>query len=334
MEYTLENRSGQAVKGSLAGIWENPVYCHSKRRKSLKSTSRIVQESALTMLVHEPADEEAALRPDILFEDFERAGYGDWAVEGTAFGSGPVEQKRMPSYQGKVAAKGERLVNSHASAPGTGHTRKRPAHRHAHLAGIHHRAQVRSPPARRRQATGQDRHRGVGGWPGGRIGDWQRPEPPALEQRSMWRPTRVKKPACGLWTALLADGAMSVPTTLFSQIVRKRMVHRETAARRCWPCLATTRRATPGRDGWPCPSRCRLRENSPSASCWRGIFPTCGSWRAWAKRRRNTPRVSRMPPRWRAMWPAVSRPCATERWAGWRHGTTRRCHSGCWTAPF
>lgn len=57
MEYTIENRSGQPVKGSLPGIWENPVYCHSKRRKPLKATSRIVRENSLAMLVHEPEDE-------------------------------------------------------------------------------------------------------------------------------------------------------------------------------------------------------------------------------------------------------------------------------------
>lgn len=124
MEYTLENRSGQPVKGSLSGIWENPVYCHSKRRKPLKAASRIVREKALAMLVHEPADQAAAPRPDILFEDFEKAGHGEWAVEGSAFGKGPVQQNRMPSYQGRVAAQGERLVNSHASAPGTGDVEK------------------------------------------------------------------------------------------------------------------------------------------------------------------------------------------------------------------
>jgi uncharacterized protein (DUF608 family) len=75
MEYTLENRSGQPVTGSLAGIWENPVYCHSKRRSPMKTTSRIFKENALTLLVHEPADDETALRPDILFEDFEKAGH-------------------------------------------------------------------------------------------------------------------------------------------------------------------------------------------------------------------------------------------------------------------
>jgi len=56
MEYTLENRSGQPVTGALAGIWENPVDCHSKLTSPLKPTSRIVQESALAMLIHVPAD--------------------------------------------------------------------------------------------------------------------------------------------------------------------------------------------------------------------------------------------------------------------------------------
>lgn len=124
MEYTLENRSAQPVSGSLSGIWENPVYCHSKSKSAQKPVSRVVNENGLTMLIHEPADDPAALRPDILFEDFEKADYGDWVSEGTAFGKAPIEQKKIPAHQGKVSAQGARLVNSHASAPGTGITEK------------------------------------------------------------------------------------------------------------------------------------------------------------------------------------------------------------------
>ena len=127
VEITLENRSAHPVSGELSGIWENPVYCHSKRRQKGDAQSRFFEENGLTMILHEPADkttDATTARPDILFDDFERADHGKWTVDGTAFGSGPVAQNKMPPYQGRVAAKGKRLVNSHASAPGSGEVAK------------------------------------------------------------------------------------------------------------------------------------------------------------------------------------------------------------------
>jgi len=58
-------------------------------------------------------------RPDVTIETFEGETYGDWAVTGTAFGSGPILVKDVPDYQGDVGAVGTRVVNSHASAPGS-----------------------------------------------------------------------------------------------------------------------------------------------------------------------------------------------------------------------
>ncbi|MHC4800390.1 MAG: GH116 family glycosyl-hydrolase, partial [Planctomycetota bacterium] len=57
-------------------------------------------------------------RPDILFEDFEKATYEGWIVDGQAFGAGPVEIKDIPGYQGDIMGSGRRVVNSHASVPG------------------------------------------------------------------------------------------------------------------------------------------------------------------------------------------------------------------------
>src|SRR5208282_3667544 len=63
---------------------------------------------------HEPANK----RPEIVFDDFEKETYDGWKVEGTAFGRGPIKRADIPAYQGDVGGKGERVVNSHASAPG------------------------------------------------------------------------------------------------------------------------------------------------------------------------------------------------------------------------
>ena len=60
----------------------------------------------------------------LFFADFEADTYGKWTVTGTAFGAGPVEIAKMPGYQGDVGGQGKRVVNSHASAPGSSVTEK------------------------------------------------------------------------------------------------------------------------------------------------------------------------------------------------------------------
>jgi hypothetical protein len=57
---------------------------------------------------------------DVVFEDWKKEKYENWKVEGSAFGTGPILRSQIPSYQGDVGGEGERVVNSHATAPGTG----------------------------------------------------------------------------------------------------------------------------------------------------------------------------------------------------------------------
>jgi non-lysosomal glucosylceramidase len=52
MEYTLENRSSKSVKGDLTGIWENPVWALTKRKKKLPLSSKTVKENGHAMLLH------------------------------------------------------------------------------------------------------------------------------------------------------------------------------------------------------------------------------------------------------------------------------------------
>lgn len=121
LEFTLENVGTTRIEAELAGWLENAVGLHRRKEASGLLRNRLVREPGLLALECSAADlpdAPAGGRPDIVFDDFEREGHGDWTPTGTAFGNGPVEAARMPDYQGEVGAHGRRLINSHASAPG------------------------------------------------------------------------------------------------------------------------------------------------------------------------------------------------------------------------
>jgi non-lysosomal glucosylceramidase len=122
LEFTLKNTGAAEVEGEFAGWLENAVCLYSGQKRDGIRRTRVVREPELIFLdcsVEDLPPGTPSERPDIVFEDFESESYGNWAVIGTAFGSGPVEAAKMPAYQGDVGAKGKRLVNSHASAPGS-----------------------------------------------------------------------------------------------------------------------------------------------------------------------------------------------------------------------
>ncbi len=122
MSFRVTNTTDGLVRGRLAGHLENAVGLDSQATHSFRRRNRIVREQGVTALVcsAEPQDESRQQqRPDILFDDFERPSYEGWTVQGDAFGDGPVEISQMPEYQGDVGGHGRRVVNSHASAPGS-----------------------------------------------------------------------------------------------------------------------------------------------------------------------------------------------------------------------
>jgi uncharacterized protein (DUF608 family) len=122
MRYTVGNRSNIKVEVSLAGALTNPILIHSGSDGAARFVNRIVKREGATCLyctaVQAAAASAQEARPDIVFEDFEGETYGNWTVEGTAFGAGPVAADQMPAYQGKVGAHGQRLVNSHHTRQG------------------------------------------------------------------------------------------------------------------------------------------------------------------------------------------------------------------------
>jgi len=122
LHFTVTNTGAAAAEVELAGWLENAVCLDSGKRGAGRRRNHILTEPGLTLLhctaEAEPEKEHASRRPDTLFEDFEKPTYEGWKIEGTAFGAGPVRRSAVPAYQGDVGGKGERVVNSHASAPG------------------------------------------------------------------------------------------------------------------------------------------------------------------------------------------------------------------------
>ena len=119
LQFTLRNTSAAPVEATLFGKLENGV-CLNNRWQDGVLRNRIIREPGLTTLLcsAEKSASPRPVRPDIVFEDWEKETYDGWQLEGTAFGSGPVKKSEIPPYQGDVGGDTARVVNSHASAPG------------------------------------------------------------------------------------------------------------------------------------------------------------------------------------------------------------------------
>jgi uncharacterized protein (DUF608 family) len=122
LEFTITNKSKARVDVELAGWLQNAVCLHSSAARDGFHVNRLVRNRNLLSLECSAEDipsQPLPDRPDILFDDFERDTYAPWEVLGNAFGSGPVEIAKVPEYQGNLGGHGGRVVNSHASGPGS-----------------------------------------------------------------------------------------------------------------------------------------------------------------------------------------------------------------------
>jgi len=116
MSYTVTNKSDRTVEAEISGWMENAVCLYHRDQASGVRKNRIVRGGGMTQLLctAEPVPDRApSPRPDILFEDFEKADYEGWTVAGTALGDCPIKMEDMPDYQGDVAGQGQRVVNTH-----------------------------------------------------------------------------------------------------------------------------------------------------------------------------------------------------------------------------
>jgi uncharacterized protein (DUF608 family) len=116
LRFTVKNTGRGKVEAELAGWLENAVGLHSKQQFHGTRVSRIVRGDGLTALVHslQPSQEPAAPapRPPLVFADFEGDGYGDWKVEGQAFGTKPSHGPNAGN-QHLSGFRGKGVVNSY-----------------------------------------------------------------------------------------------------------------------------------------------------------------------------------------------------------------------------
>jgi uncharacterized protein (DUF608 family) len=108
LEFTVKNTGREPVEAELAGWLENAVCLYSGRDQPGTRRNRVLTRAGLTFLecsaVPPPEREE---RPPLVFADFEGPDYGDWKVEGEAFGKGPahgpvgVQAGRLRGFLGK-----------------------------------------------------------------------------------------------------------------------------------------------------------------------------------------------------------------------------------------
>ncbi len=115
---TVENVSSAPVSASVQGWLQNAVSRYFVERSDCRRRTRFAHENGVTMAVHSsegiPLPErppEKPKRPVILFEGFEKEGYGTWKAEGEAFGKGPA-RGTLEGQQPVKGFEGKGLVNS------------------------------------------------------------------------------------------------------------------------------------------------------------------------------------------------------------------------------
>ena len=120
LRFTVNNKSQHKTDLELTGLLENAV-CQGRRdRPGMRAIKRVTGDgfTFLDCTAGKPEATKDDLRPDVVLEDWNKDDYQGWTVEGTAFGKGPVKKSDIPPEQGDVGGDTERVVNSHASAPG------------------------------------------------------------------------------------------------------------------------------------------------------------------------------------------------------------------------
>ncbi len=112
LSFTLKNTTAEKIEVDLAGWLENAVCRYGDSGLKILRLSRVVQREGQLGLSFEAEQvpDDSVPRKEVVFEDFEN-GYGDWTVEGEAFGKEPAAGT-LAGQQEVSGFTGSRLVNS------------------------------------------------------------------------------------------------------------------------------------------------------------------------------------------------------------------------------
>jgi uncharacterized protein (DUF608 family) len=118
LRYSVRNTSSDPVEVELAGWLENAVCFHNGRTfgEGVVRRNQVIRSDLLTGVLATaeavPLPEGSPERAPIVFADFEGSGYGDWRVEGDAFGTSPA-RGTMENQNPVSGFEGEGLVNTY-----------------------------------------------------------------------------------------------------------------------------------------------------------------------------------------------------------------------------
>jgi uncharacterized protein (DUF608 family) len=114
--FTLQNTTREAAQVEVIGASANPVCLNSRSRQPTELLATSFTGPRLHGVEFAARSGKRPENNDILFEDWESGTFGDWTVEGDAFGAGPVIQGELPGYMrrfGDLLLSGTRFVTSH-----------------------------------------------------------------------------------------------------------------------------------------------------------------------------------------------------------------------------
>jgi non-lysosomal glucosylceramidase len=119
LRFTLRNTGRRKVEATLAGWLENAVLFHNRQSTQVQAISTVSRRDGMTWvgLAAKPAPAPAVVRKAVVFADFEGTDYGEWKVEGKAFGKGPV-RGTLPFQQTVSGFRGKGLVNTYLGKDG------------------------------------------------------------------------------------------------------------------------------------------------------------------------------------------------------------------------
>jgi len=114
MQFTVKNTSDSPADVTLAGWLENGVCRISGEALYGVRQNRVVKGDRMTMVIGSarPVEPSRPERQPVVFADFEGDDYGDWTVEGEAFGKAPA-RGTLPQQQEVSGFQGKGLVNTY-----------------------------------------------------------------------------------------------------------------------------------------------------------------------------------------------------------------------------